>query len=183
MRACKKWFFLHSRYTWILPGSALLVIALATALASADMAASTDSASEALYQAPPPSEYDIMRQRRGGKVPEGRLGERGFVSQGLRTLLVLAFIIAVVYLSLRLLRRFMGKGILKGSGKEIVVLARTYLEPKRTLCIVQVGQRFFLVGTSEQGMVLLAELAAEDVGTVGTAGTVGTVGTGDDGDR
>lgn len=127
--------------------------------AAADSA--TDAGTDAAFPAPPPSAYDLMLQRQGGKPPEEAVGG-SFVSQGLRTLVVLAVVIALAYLSLRLLRRFMGKGLLKGSGEEMTVLARTYIEPRRTLLLVKVGRRFFLIGSAEQGMILLAELTAED---------------------
>ena len=136
----------------------LALIALPV-LARSDVAA--DAVTEGEYPEPPPSQYDLLLKQRGA-LPQPP-PERAFIAQGLRTLVVLALVVALAYLSLRLLRRFMGKGVLKGSGDEIRVLARTYVEPKRTLLIVQVGSRFFLIGSAEQGMVMLAELEAKDV--------------------
>jgi flagellar biosynthetic protein FliO len=75
--------------------------------------------------------------------------------------LVLIAICALAYVVLRWgLRRFQ-EGVAPGPGSGMRVVHRMGLEPRRSLYVVEVGRRFFLVGTSETGLTLLSELDAE----------------------
>lgn len=85
----------------------------------------------------------------------------------------LALVGLLLYLALRLLRRFVGPAALGGG--PIVVLASRPLGPKSALHLVALGERRLLVGESPAGLVGLTELTAEelaldDLETVAAAG-------------
>src|ERR1700693_3599933 len=74
-------------------------------------------------------------------------------------LLSLGVVCVIAYASLRLLgRRGFGK-----PGGPIKVLARTPLEPRRSLYVIETAGRCFLIGVGEGPMTMLAELGAADV--------------------
>ena len=58
------------------------------------------------------------------------------------------------------LRLLAGRGIGKASGA-IRVVARCPLEPRRSVYVIEVGGRCFLVGVGDGPMALLAEIDAE----------------------
>jgi flagellar biosynthetic protein FliO len=71
--------------------------------------------------------------------------------------LSLGVVCAVAWLALRWLSR---RGVGQGASGFLKVRARMTLEPRRSLYVVEAGARAFLVGTSEAGMSMLAELDA-----------------------
>ncbi|HWP63667.1 MAG TPA: flagellar biosynthetic protein FliO [Candidatus Binatia bacterium] len=73
----------------------------------------------------------------------------------------LALVGLLLYLALRLLRRFVGPAALGGG--PIVVLASRPLGPKSALHLVALGERRLLVGESPAGLVGLTELSAEEL--------------------
>ena len=73
----------------------------------------------------------------------------------LQTLAALGVVCAAAYLVLRLVVR---RAIPGGRRGPVTILARVPLEPKRSLLLVQAAGRCFLVGSSEAGLALIAEL-------------------------
>jgi flagellar protein FliO/FliZ len=70
------------------------------------------------------------------------------------------------------LRLLAGRGIGKASGA-VRVLARCPLEPRRSVYVIEIAGRCFLVGVGDGPMALLAELDADKVKTlVGTSTTL-----------
>lgn len=48
-------------------------------------------------------------------------------------------------------------------GRFFTVLGRAHLEPRKSLYLVQVGKRYFVLGAAEHGINLVAELSEADV--------------------
>ena len=87
----------------------------------------------------------------------------------------LGIVCLLAYVSLRFLaRRGFGRGA-GASADPIRVLGRCSLEPRRSLYLVEVAGRRFLVGVGDGPMTALAELAPADVVTPAVApGVIGT---------
>jgi flagellar biosynthetic protein FliO len=69
----------------------------------------------------------------------------------------LGLIIALIYGSLYLLRRWQGNGFAK-SHKQIAVLESTRLSPRQALHLVRVGEQTLLIGATDAGLTLLTEV-------------------------
>jgi flagellar protein FliO/FliZ len=129
--------------------------------ASVASSGSTDQLAAAVSDEPPPSEYD--RVKGGAQSTQAQPSEEvSLAAQSLRTLIALGLVVALLYLTLRVMKRFMHTTV-KGGGDRIRVMARTHLEQKKVLYIVAVGRRYFLVGSAEQGLAMLTELSEKDM--------------------
>ncbi|MBI2066633.1 MAG: flagellar biosynthetic protein FliO [Deltaproteobacteria bacterium] len=79
--------------------------------------------------------------------------------------LVLVLVLAVVFIRFILPRtglvggRFWGR---RGQGIEVKVLERVVLEPKKSLYIVKLLERYFLLGSAEQSLNLITELSKNE---------------------
>jgi flagellar protein FliO/FliZ len=74
--------------------------------------------------------------------------------------LVLLAVCALAYALLRWgLRRFQATSTSRAHGMR--VLARLSLEPRRSVYVVEIAGRYFVLGTAEGGLSTLAELDAE----------------------
>jgi len=73
----------------------------------------------------------------------------------LQTLLALGVVCAAAYLVLRFVVRRAIPGARRGP---VRILTRVAVEPKRSLLLVEAAGRCFLVGSSEAGLSLIAEL-------------------------
>ena len=71
---------------------------------------------------------------------------------------VVALAVAVIYGARR-----MGIG---SAGGPLRLLGRLPLEPRRSVYLVQVGERVFVVGSSESGLAALGEMTADEVPAV-----------------
>jgi len=79
----------------------------------------------------------------------------------IKLLFVLGGILILAYVSIRyLMPRLMRAN--SGSAGPIQILARFFLEPKKTLYVVKAGSNVFLIGSSESGLQLLKDLDAAD---------------------
>lgn len=79
----------------------------------------------------------------------------------LQTLLALA---AVCILAWTVLRWSAGRGLSGLGGGRIEILERAHLEPKRTLHLVRIGARTFLIGSGESGPpAILAEIPSSEL--------------------
>ncbi|MEZ4400545.1 MAG: flagellar biosynthetic protein FliO [Kofleriaceae bacterium] len=80
----------------------------------------------------------------------------GYAGLLLSTVLLLVAVSVIAYVAVRLLRRGLeGRAV---GAQLVTVLARTPLEPRRALYVVQVGGKTLLLGASEGGLALLTEL-------------------------
>ena len=84
-----------------------------------------------------------------------------FVSYLLSVLVALGIVLVLAWLALRFLA---GRMSLPGMrGKSIRIVETAPLGPRRSLHIVEVGEKIFLVGSSEGGISLIATLDRGDV--------------------
>jgi flagellar biogenesis protein FliO len=81
----------------------------------------------------------------------------------LRTLVVLALVVALIYLTLNWgLRKLMGVKGMPGAGSGVVkVMERIPLDPKRALFVFQVADEYLLLGGGEGAVSLLAKIDRE----------------------
>ncbi|WP_245767525.1 flagellar biosynthetic protein FliO [Stigmatella erecta] len=82
-----------------------------------------------------------------------------------RTLLLLAAVVASIYLTLNVgLRRLMGlQGVPVGRPSVVAVLERLPLDQRRTLFVLKAADEYLLVGGGEGGLQLLSKLDAAAV--------------------
>jgi flagellar biogenesis protein FliO len=80
-----------------------------------------------------------------------------------RTLLVLAIVVALAYLTLNVgLRRLMGIRAPVGTSV-VTVLERVVLDQKRTLFVVEAGGEFLLIGGADSALTLITKLDRSEV--------------------
>ncbi len=73
---------------------------------------------------------------------------------GFSLLLIVGFIYVVVFL----MRKFTGSKLgTAGKGKAIQVIEQTYLAPKKSICLIKLGERAVLVGITEANVNMLTE--------------------------
>ena len=79
-----------------------------------------------------------------------------------RIAITLCVVVAIIYLAVFLLRKLSGGRISgPGTGKTIRVIEQTYLAPKKSVCLLKLGDRAVLVGITETNINLLTELEWE----------------------
>lgn len=84
----------------------------------------------------------------------------------LKTLIMMAIVVGLIYLTLNVgLRRMMGikSGPLGGKVGLVNVVERIPLEQRRTLFVLKAAGEYLLVGTSEGGMTLISKLDTAEV--------------------
>src|SRR5262245_10281771 len=84
---------------------------------------------------------------------------------GVALVQALLALVAVCILAWTVLRWSAGRGLGSlGGGKRIEVIERAHLDARRTLYLVKIGDRVFLVGAGESGAPsLLAEIPASEL--------------------
>lgn len=79
----------------------------------------------------------------------------------------LFFIIGLIYFSTffmkKLNSRATGRG---GMGDTIKVMGRTFLSPKQSLYLVKIGQKYAVLGVSDQSINKISELTEEEVARI-----------------
>lgn len=78
------------------------------------------------------------------------------------SIVVLAIVCVVAFATVKLVGRFLATGRTRGAHL-LDVIARVPLEPRRSLYVVDVAGKSLLVGTSEMGLSVLAELDPAEV--------------------
>jgi flagellar biosynthetic protein FliO len=68
-------------------------------------------------------------------------------------------VIALLYTSLYLLRRWRGEA-LAGSNRQLAVLETTHLSPRQALHLVRAGDQVLLIGATDQNLTFLAHVEA-----------------------
>jgi len=80
----------------------------------------------------------------------------------IRTLVVLALVVALIYLTLNWgLRKLMGVKGVPVRGGTVKVMERIPLDPKRTLFVIQVADEYLLLGGGDGAVNLLAKIDRE----------------------
>ncbi len=74
-----------------------------------------------------------------------------------RMVVVLVTILVALLLLARFLPRWLGKSLAVGRGGTIKVIDSLALEPRKRVYLIQVGGQYFLIGTSESGVHVLAD--------------------------
>jgi flagellar biosynthetic protein FliO len=77
-----------------------------------------------------------------------------------QTIFMLAFICALAYIVVRLLKRFGGA---PASSNLIEIIDRVALDQRKGLYVIKVTGRYLLIGTSDNGVQLIGELDADAV--------------------
>ncbi len=148
--------------------------ALILSLAPAAAPASTPTPAPASTSAPTPA-VATGESARGEVVPaqgsafaqvppEEDEVESNFATL-LRTLLVLAIVLGIVYVSLNYgLRKLMGvRGLPTGRSSLVKVIERIPLDPKRSLFVVHAAGEYLLIGGGDDGLNLLGKLDTAEV--------------------
>jgi len=78
-----------------------------------------------------------------------------------RMVVVLVSILVALLLLARFLPRWLGRPASLGRGDAIKVIDSLSLEPRKRIYLIKVGEQFFLVGTSETGVHMLADKALD----------------------
>jgi len=94
-----------------------------------------------------------------GAEPE--LSPTGFGTALLKMVAALVLVCVLAYLALRLARRHLIAS--RGKGSLLRVVERCPLSARQSLWVVEVGERFFLIGATEGSIAKLAELDHEQV--------------------
>ncbi len=84
-------------------------------------------------------------------------GDWAGVSFALDVIFKLALVLALIYGSLYLLRRWQ-VGAFASARRQLTVLETTRLSPRQSLHLVRVGERAWLIGATDQAVSLLAEV-------------------------
>jgi flagellar protein FliO/FliZ len=74
-----------------------------------------------------------------------------------RMVVILAVILVALLLVARFLPRWLGKTLTTGRGGTIKVIDSLALEPRKRVYLIQVAGQYFLIGTSENGVHVLAD--------------------------
>lgn len=100
---------------------------------------------------PPPPDLDTL--------PAPSLGMGELLGPLFKTMLMLAIVVGIAYLTLH---KGLGKLVARQNlGRRVKVIERVGLDPKRALFLVEVDGRQLLLGAGEGGVVLLKEMAPE----------------------
>jgi len=106
---------------------------------------------------PPPSSYDLVRQKADGTLPEEG---RSLAGQALRTVFALLLVVALIYAFGKLVLARMGR-IRPSRGATMRITERVQLDARNALVVVEIDGRRLLVGSGgDKGLSLLTELGA-----------------------
>jgi flagellar protein FliO/FliZ len=75
--------------------------------------------------------------------------------------LSLLAIIAIIYITIFLMRKVSGNRV--GRGRTIQIIEQTYLAPKKSVCLLRLADRVVLVGITDNSINLLTELDCESI--------------------
>ena len=137
----------------------ILTVALGS-IVSADDAASTTAvppSQDAVAEetVPPPESQAIGTETEASQMPS--LTESVLPSLT-RIGLSLCVIVAIIYLTIFLLKKLSGNRIGGKKGTAIQVVETTYLAPKKSVCLLKLADRAVLVGITDNNINLLTEL-------------------------
>lgn len=105
----------------------------------------------------------VIAQSPGGAATEPAplpAGTTGFGVQLFQSAIALVGVCFAAWFVLRWMAR---RGYGTGSNRNLRVIERVMLEPRRSVYLLEVGKRVFLVGSSDQSVNTLAELSRDDL--------------------
>lgn len=142
----------------------LLVLAAASAAAAEDTGLETGTETTefapafAAFEESPPLPASLAEPL--AAMPPGEISLSSII---LKLGLGLGLVILLVWGSVALLRKSaVGRQFAGGTG-HIRVLERSYLGPKKSICLVRIGQRTLALGVTEDSITALAQLEDEEV--------------------
>ncbi|MBC7643998.1 MAG: FliO/MopB family protein [Thermoleophilia bacterium] len=77
------------------------------------------------------------------------------------TIVMIGLVVVTWYLS-KMAKKKLGLGAGTVSPSQLKVVGKRILEPKKSLYVVEIGDRYVLVGTSENGVSLIDHITAEE---------------------
>ena len=89
--------------------------------------------------------------------PVGK-GKDGWIGGYLQTLLALALVVALIFITRSLIRRYVPGGRIAKRDQALGILARTNVGPGRQLLVVRFGRRLLLLGSGPDGLSNLCEV-------------------------
>lgn len=130
----------------------LLVLFCVPIIADNDISTDTVQTQQTAAQKPEPEEVQVPSIT-GEVLPSlSRIG------------IALAVIVAIIYLTVFLLRKISGNGLGRASrGKTVQVVEHTFLAPKKSVCLLKMADRAVLVGITEANISLLTECEWEEL--------------------
>lgn len=96
-------------------------------------------------------------------MPIGTGGDVPILPYLIQLIVVTAVVGALGYMSLKLVKDKV-PGLNLASGKQIHVVDRVALDPKRMMFVVNVGGRYWLLAATEMQVTTIAELSKDDLG-------------------
>ena len=73
----------------------------------------------------------------------------------------LLIVLVVIWLAVQLIRRLHARGLAGPARSYVQVLDRTYLAPKKAICIVQIGSQYLALGVTDSQITRLSRLNPE----------------------
>ena len=73
----------------------------------------------------------------------------------------LLIVLVVIWLAVQLIRRLHARGLTGAARSHVQVLDRTYIAPKKAICIVQIGSQYLALGVTDSQITRLSELDPE----------------------
>jgi flagellar biosynthetic protein FliO len=93
---------------------------------------------------------------------DGLVGQGAATMSILKMLAALAVVIALIYLAIYLLKKFMGRGRVGGGKARVLeILETAYIDPKKSLSLVRVADKSVLIGVTDNQISMLTELDAQ----------------------
>lgn len=103
------------------------------------------------------AQTDSVAVKHSMPLPQPHLSSNGFGLVLFRTLLSLAFVVALVYIVMIGLRRLIGRDVVRPQGA-MKVVGSLPLGMKKNLLVVQIEKRRLVIGVTEQNINLICEL-------------------------
>jgi len=96
--------------------------------------------------------------------------EINFFMSLVKVTVALVFTLALLVVAVWLLKRFLSVRSVPGlSGGSITILEIQYVGPRKSIALVRVAERVFIIGISDQTMNTLGELQSEDIAKLSAA--------------
>lgn len=80
-----------------------------------------------------------------------------------KTLLAMVLVLVCAVAFIKYIMPKLQRNSMSGGSSQIRLLDKFSLEMRKSLCLIEVGKRYFLISNTEQGINLISELKAEDI--------------------
>lgn len=140
--------------------SAVLSLSGGTAIAEPEPDAVAETSTQAIFDAEVARYEDDEREKKG--APVAGLGELG--SAFIQMVMMLGLVCLLAYLILgKALPRLMRVQPPTAPRRMLEVIDRLPLDQRRSIMVVKLGDRYFLVGATETGISLLSRLETDEI--------------------